>query len=89
MIRFLTKDGTWTSLVFQVAGINKPLVSVSKLIDEGWRVVFDEEESYMVHKVSKSKIVIDRIRGVFTIDAFVEPESVEVTKAKAPFTRPA
>ena len=28
-VRFLTKDGTWASLLFQVAGINQPLVSVS------------------------------------------------------------
>ena len=35
-------NGRWT---FQVAAINKPLGSVSKLLDDGWRVVFDDEES--------------------------------------------
>ena len=41
-VKFLTRDGIWATLLFQVAGINKPLVSVSRLIDEGWRVVFDD-----------------------------------------------
>ena len=76
-VRFLTKDGTWASLMFQLAGINKPLVSVSRLIDEGWKVVFDDEESYMLHKKTNRKIVMERTRGVFSIEAFVEPESKE------------
>ena len=74
-VRFLTKDGVWATLLFQIAGINKPLVSVSKLIDEGWRVVFDDEGSYLLHKITKKKIMMDRTRGVFTIEAYIEPES--------------
>ena len=73
-VRFLTKDGTRASLLFQVAGINKPLVSVSRLIDEGWKVFFDIEGSYLLHKASKRKIMMDRTRGVFTVEAYVEPE---------------
>ena len=74
-IKFMTGEGTWASIIFQVAGINKPLLSVSKLIDEGWRVVLDEEGCYMLHKRSKKTIVMKRERGVFVIDAFVEPAS--------------
>jgi hypothetical protein len=73
-VKFLTRDGIWATLLFQVAGINKPLVSVSRLIDEGWRVVFDDEGSYLMHKKSKKMIHIDRTKGVFTVDAYVEPE---------------
>ena len=73
-VRFLTNDGTWASLLFQVAGINKPLASVSRLIDEGWRVVFDIEGSYLLHTLSKRKIMMDRTRGVFTVEAYVESE---------------
>ena len=83
-VRFLTKDGTWASFLFQVAWINKPLVSVSRLIDEGWKVVFDIEGSYFLHKVPKRKILMDRARGVFTVESYFEPE------CKAPgFRRPA
>ena len=71
-------------MLFQVAGISKPWVSVSRLIGEGWRVVFDIEGSYLLHKVSKRKIMMDRTRGVFTVEAYVEPAD------KAPgFRRPA
>ena len=72
----MTEEGTWATIIFQVAGINKPLLSVSKLISDGWRVVFDEDESYMMHKVTKKQIKIKRERGVFVIDAFVNgPDS--------------
>ena len=83
-VRFLTKEGTWATLLFQVAGINKPLVSVSRLIDEGWRVVFDVDGSYVLHKKTTRKITMNRTRGVFTVEAYVEPED-----KKPVFTRPA
>ena len=73
-VKFLTRDGVWATLLFQIAGINKPLVSVSKLIDEGWRVIFDADGSYLLHKQTGKRIAMDRTRGVFTIDAYVEPE---------------
>ena len=74
-IRFLTTEGTWATWIFQVAGINKPLVSVSKLIADGWRVVFDEERSYLLHKASGHTIDLTCERGIFTVEAFVEPAS--------------
>ena len=73
-VDFWTQEGTFASLIFQVAGINKPLLSVSKLIDDGWRVVFDLEECYLLHKETRKLIKMKRERGVFVIDAFVEPE---------------
>ena len=36
----MTLDGSWTEIMFQLAAINKPLVSVSKLIETGYRVIF-------------------------------------------------
>ena len=72
-VRLLTKDGTWASLLFELAGTNKPLASVSRLFDEGWRVVFDIDGSYLLHKVSKRKIMMDRTPGVFTVEAYAEP----------------
>ena len=47
LVKFMTPEGTWASIVFQVAGINKPLLSVSRLIDDGWRVVFDEGDCHV------------------------------------------
>ena len=71
----MTGEGAWTSTIFQIAGINEPLLSVSKLIDEGWRVVFDEEGCYMMHTRCENTIVMKRKRGVLIIDTFVERAS--------------
>ena len=46
VVTFLTESGTWATWTFQVAAVNKPLVSVSKLVDDVYRVVFDDEASY-------------------------------------------
>ena len=81
-VRFMTLDGTWTELVFQLAGINKPLISVSKLIEAGYRVVFEEENSYIMHKKTRKIIKMTKERGVFVIDAYVQKSP------DAGFTRP-
>ena len=73
VIRLLTENGTWATWTFQVVGINKPLDSVSKLIDDGWRVVFDDEASYIDHRKAGCTIELTRERVVFVIDAIVDP----------------
>ena len=69
LVRFMAIDGTWTELMFQVAAINKPLVSVSKLIEKGYRVIFDDDLSYILHKQTKNIIKMRKERGVFVVDA--------------------
>ena len=39
--------------------------------------MFDDEGSYLLHKKTKKIIRMDRTRGVFTIEAYVEPENTE------------
>ena len=85
VVRFLTENGTWASWTFQVAAVNKPLVSVSKLVDDGWRVVFDDEASYCWHKKTGRRIAIKRERGVFVVDAYVDP--ADATKTGQVFSR--
>ena len=85
-VRLLTRNGTWAQWIFQVAAVNKPLVIVSKLIDDGWRVVFDEEASYIKHKRTGYVINIRRERGVFVVDAFVNPADPRRT-IRAGFSR--
>ena len=71
LVRFMTLDGTWTELMFQLAAINKPLVSVSKLIENGYKVVFDDDNSYILHKKTKKIIKMRKERGVFVVDAYI------------------
>ena len=87
-VRLLTRNGTWAQWIFQVAAVNKPLVSVSKLIDDGWRVVFDEEASYIKHQRTGNIINIRRERGVFVVDAFVDPVDPKKNNKGHVFTWP-
>ena len=72
VVAFENSLGTVGKIIFQVAEITKPLVSVSKLIDDGHQVVFDQRASYIVHKESGKEMKLRRERGVFIIDAFAE-----------------
>ena len=70
-VPFLTREGSWMEIVFQVVRVNKPLLSVSKLIDSDMRVVFDKEGSYLYIKVTDDIVRIKRERGVFVLESFV------------------
>ena len=72
-LRFMSAEGTIASILFQIAAINKPLVSVSKLVDEGYEVIFTNAESYILHRETGKKILMKRERGVFIIEAFANP----------------
>lgn len=59
-------------LVFQVAKVNKPLLSVSKLTDGDMRVVFDKGGSYLYNKKTDDIVRIKRERGVFVLEVFAD-----------------
>ena len=70
-----TDNATGVTWTFQVAGCYKLLVRVSKLIDDDWRVAFDDEASYTKHKKAGRTIELKRERGVFVIHAFADPSN--------------
>ena len=72
-LRFMSSEGAIASILFQIAAINKPLVSVSKLVDDGYDVIFNNVESYIINKETGKKIIMKRERGVFVIDAYANP----------------
>ena len=97
----------WTSLKgveFQVAPVHKTLLSVSKMVDRGHRVVFDDDDcggSYVEDKASGEKTPLIRKRGLYVLQAWVrarvkksDPDKKEAEKGKnapgdeAPFQRP-
>ena len=71
LIKFMNLGGTWAQLLFQIAAISKPLVSMSKLNEAGCKVVFDENNFYIMHKKTKRVIKMKKEKGVFVIDAYV------------------
>ena len=86
LVKFLTPEGIWATWTFQVAGINKPLVSVSKLIDDHYTVVFDKTKSFIKNKITGEVIMMKRERGVFVVDAYVD-ELIGATKNEEDFSR--
>ena len=83
-VKFMTTEGTWMGILFQLAAINKPLVSVSKLIEDGYQVIFDDAGSYILHKKTKNIVRMRKQKGVFVIDCYVN-KPAEPTEG---FSRP-
>ena len=61
---FATPQGQVSAMTFQVADINKPLASVSKICKKGHRVVFDDDGSYIEHKSTQKRTMIRERNGV-------------------------
>ena len=58
----MTLDGTWTEFLFRIAAINDPLMSVSKLNEAGYEVMFDENNSCIVRKKTKKVTKLEKRR---------------------------
>ena len=92
----------WTSLKgleFQVAPVHKTLLSVSKMVDKGCRVVFDPEWSYVEDIASGERTTLTRKRGLYVLQAWVRArvkktcpdgsqDGNDGQKNSAPFQRP-
>ena len=87
VVDFMSGEGTWAKFIFQIAAINKPLVSVSKLVEDGYRVIFDDDESYILQKKTGNIITMRKEQGVFVIDAYVTKKPRSPNNEPG-FTRP-
>ena len=80
----VTREMTTRGMVFQAAGVAKPLGSVKKMLQAGHRVVFDSEASFILNKATGETNVLREEDGNFMLDVWVPPP--EVARA-AGFTR--
>ena len=64
---FYTPEGQRCSLMFQVAGVERPLVSVSQLVKTGHRVEFGTAEGAIVNLKTGRKICLQRVGGVYML----------------------
>jgi hypothetical protein len=71
-VKFATHDGQVSAMTFQVADINKPLASVSKICKKGHRD----------HKVSGKKTYLKEKNGVYVLDAWIMPKDKEPVFAR-------
>ena len=75
---FGTNEGGQKMMVLQIAEVNKALGSISYLVDNGYRVTFDNDAksgrdiSMMVHKETGRATRFRRERNVWILDAIIE-----------------
>ena len=76
--QFMTTEGHTEQMIFQIAEVNKALGSISYMVDNGYKVVFDKDEatgkdlSFMMHKKCKRVARFRRERNVWILDAMIE-----------------
>ena len=58
----------------QVADVNKALLSVSRIVKAGNRVVFDSEGSYIEHKTTGEWKPLEEKGGIYTLKIWVPRE---------------
>ena len=54
-----------------VTEVNKALLSVSKIVNAGNRVVFDSDGSYIEHKTSGEWMPFEERKGLYTLKLWV------------------
>ena len=70
-------DGSdWRKMTFQCTDVNKALGSVSQIVRNGSKVVFDSEGSYILDKPSGAKLWLEERNGVFVLPAYVAPNRI-------------
>ena len=85
-LKFNTVEGHEQWLTFQIAEVNKALCSISSLVDEGYKIVFDkntktdQDTSYMIHKETGVITRFRRARNVWVLDAFVDVENNDISQ---------
>ena len=67
-----TEEGSLRSITAQVCDVNKPLLSVRKVMAGGSRVVFDEEGSYIESKTTGERTWLKEQGGMFMLKMYVQ-----------------
>jgi hypothetical protein len=80
-------QGKVKAMNFSVTDCKKPLAAVSKIVDKGNRVVFDNEESFIENKKTGERIPLERERGTYVMVVEFEMDARE--DSETVFRRPA
>ena len=71
-LKGISEEGLGRGLVAQVADVNKALLSVSRLVRSGYKVVFDEEESYIEDRRTGERMLLNDVGGMYGPKLWVE-----------------
>ena len=81
-LEFKTEEGYDESITFQVADVNKPLMSISDRVDKNCRVVFDQDDAtgedltHIYNKKTKKRMKMKRIGKVWILPCTVTKEFI-------------
>ena len=78
-VPLMTRKGTCRSMKVTAAPVTKPPASVKKICQAGHRVVFDEEGSYMLNKITGEVNLLREEEGKYMLDMWVMPSTPEST----------
>lgn len=71
----LTQEGSLRAMTFQAAPVDRPLGSVKRMCSSGHLVVFDEEGSYVLNKLTGEVNWMREENGNYIMDLWVMPNS--------------
>ena len=75
-VPMITRENTTRGMVFQAAGVEKPLGSVKRMMQANHRVVFDNDGCYVLNKSTGEINMMREDEGNFMLDVWVRPPSV-------------
>ena len=69
---------------FQIAGVHKPLLSISKVADLGFDCVLGKQGGYLIDTVTGEKIPLHRRENLYVLKAWVKQDPNDVTPFAGP-----
>ena len=67
-----TSGGSIRTITAQICDVNKPLLSVRKIVESGNRVVFEPHGSYIQDGKTQEKTKLDIVGGMYTLEVWVK-----------------
>ena len=68
----VTDEGLARKMTAQVCDVNKALLSVSKAVRQGNRVIFDDKESYIENKSTGERMNLVLENGMYMLKVWVK-----------------
>ena len=92
VVRAVTDNGLETEVVFQLADVECPLVSISSVCDKGNRVIFGQSGGVIQNVETGAEVPFQRRGGVYALGLWVRRPQGEGGRARGraqpPFARP-
>ena len=81
------REGTMRGMLMRAAPVSKPLASVKKICQAGHTVIFDEEGSFVINKVTGETNWMREDDGNYMLDAWIPPPTCDHESESPGFRR--